>query len=94
LTYLDTLAERIRAEVPAELLPRGDTETLFLIYAVLALAKREAVTAEDVHNAWVAWMTLEGKDHEAMREFADLPHATRREDEPFVTAIRRAITDS
>jgi hypothetical protein len=88
MTYLARLAERIRQAVPAEALPDEDTSGLFLIYAVLLLAKGEEVTREDVHNAWVAWMTSRGEAHEAIVPFEELPLETRGEDSPFVAAIR------
>jgi hypothetical protein len=50
---------RLRREqqhVPDRLLPEGDTKPLFRLYALLALTKGRSVTAEDVHNAWAAWM--------------------------------------
>jgi hypothetical protein len=74
MTYLDTLAEEIRRAVPSDALPGEDTSSLFRIYAVLLLAKGGAVTREDVHNAWVAWM-LERAE-------------TQAEDSPFMVAVR------
>ena len=93
MNYLEELAERIRAEVPADALPDEDTRELFLIYAVLARAKGTAVTAADVHDAWVAWMTSRGEQHESMREFDKLEGDVKAEDSPFVLAIRRALSE-
>ncbi len=87
MTYLDEIGEAIRSAVPAEALP-DDTTDLFRSYAVLLLAKGEAVTREDVHNAWVAWMASRGEEHESMVPFAELPAATQAEDSPYVLAIR------
>jgi hypothetical protein len=87
LNYLADLAQQIRREVPAALVP-NDADDLFVLYAVLARAKGAAVTVEDVHDAWVAWMTLRGERHESMRAFAELPADIRAEDEPFTAAIR------
>ena len=87
MSYLDELAVRIRDEVPEA--HRGETDvSLFRLYAVLALAKGEAVQASDVHNAWAAWMQEREPDHEALRPFADLDKATREADSRFVLAIR------
>jgi len=94
MNYLEELAARIRAEVPEEALPEEDTRLLFLIYAVLGRAKGAAVSAADVHDAWVAWMTSRGEQHESMREFAALERDVQAEDSAFVGAIRRAIDDS
>ena len=89
MSYLDDVASEIRGEVPPDL--RGeDTEGLFRLYAVLALAKGGAVTARDVHNAWVAWMQERDPDHKSIRPFTELDRDTRRADDPFVVAIRRA----
>jgi hypothetical protein len=87
MTYLDELAVRIRDEVPES--HRGETAVdLFRLYAVLALAKGEAVQASDVHNAWAAWMQERDPDHEALRPFQELDKETREADSPFVLAIR------
>jgi hypothetical protein len=89
VTYLDGVAADIRNAVPPDALPNEDTSILFLMYAVLLLAKGEMVTAEDVHNAWVAWMEGKGEEHESMVAFDELPLSTREEDSSFVVAIRR-----
>jgi hypothetical protein len=88
MTYLNTLAEEIRRAVPPDALPSGDTSSLFRIYAVLLLAKGQAVTREDVHNAWVAWMLDKGETHESMVPFAELSAETKAEDSPFMVAVR------
>ena len=54
----------------------------------MLLLAREEVTREDVHNAWVAWMTGNGENHESMVPFAKLPTDTQAEDSPLVVAIR------
>ena len=89
MTYLEELAEEIRKAVPEQTLPSEGAKGLFTIYAVLLLAKGEAASREDVHNAWVAWMLSKGvRDHESLVPFPDLDPATQAEDSPFVTAIR------
>ena len=88
MTYLDKIGEAIRNAVPPETLPDEDMTDLFRLYAVLLLAKGEAVTREDVHNAWVAWMASKGDERESMVPFAELPAATQAEDSPYVLAIR------
>jgi hypothetical protein len=89
VTYLGDVAQAIRDEVPPSLIPDEPADSLFLIYAVLALAKGTLVTAEDVHNGWSAWMIGRGQEHESIVPYTDLPDSTRREDDPFVLAIRR-----
>jgi hypothetical protein len=88
-TYLDVLADEIRREVPEDAMPEDDTNDLFRLYAVLLLAKGQAVDRKDVHNAWVAWMSARGEQHSSMRPFDELPDNTKAEDSPFVLAIRR-----
>jgi hypothetical protein len=87
MTYLDELAREIRARLAEGVAP-SDSESLFLIYAVLARAKGEQVTPEDVHDAWVAWMAIRGEEHESMVPFDELPSDVRSEDLPFVDAIK------
>lgn len=89
MSYVAKLADEIRAEVRDDLLPAEDADLLFLMYALLLLSKGTAVTREDVHDAWVAWMTHLGKEHESLVPFDDLPASTKAEDDPFVQAIRR-----
>jgi hypothetical protein len=88
MTYLEELATAIREAVQEEALPDGDTTSLFLMYAVLLLAKGEGVSQDDVHNAWVAWTIIKGEHHQSSVPFSALPPATQSEDSPFVLAIR------
>jgi hypothetical protein len=91
VTYLDRVAEEIRRHVPDGVLPDGDTELLFRVYAVLLLAKGAAVTSADVHNAWTVWMQTSERDHEALVPFEALSAEKQASDEPYVEAIRAAI---
>jgi len=91
LTYIEQLAHQIRSSIPEDLVPDDDADRLFLIYAALALAKGEDVTRRDVHNAWAAWMAARQPSHESIRPFDQLDEATKNEDDPFVTAIRRSV---
>jgi hypothetical protein len=75
--------------VPQEVLPEGDTDLLFLMYAVLALTVGEDVRAEDVHDAWSAWMTYCDPSHQSIKPFAHLSSETKKTDQPFVNAIRK-----
>lgn len=83
------LAEEIRREVPQDLLPDHDTTPLMLMYAVLARAKGTTVSAEDVHDAWCAWMATTDADHTSIVPFEDLEPDVQALDEPFADAIRR-----
>jgi hypothetical protein len=88
MTYLDEIATDIRKVVPTDALPDAETSNLFRLYAVLLLVKGEAVTREDVHNVWVAWMEGNGDVHESMVPYDELPPSTKDEDSVFVAAIR------
>jgi hypothetical protein len=80
---------RIRREIPPEALPKGDTDLLFLMYAVLALTVGRDVRAEEVHDAWSAWMTYSDPSHESIRPYTELSLETKKTDQPFVDAIRK-----
>lgn len=87
--YLDDIAQQIAGELDAGALPDDEgVEQLLRAYAVLARVKGTSITAEDIHDAWAAWMAERDPDHEALRPFAELDAATRHEDDPFVAAVR------
>lgn len=88
VNYLTELGQAIRREIDPKVVPEGNTDSLFRLYAVLALTKSTAVTAEDVHNAWAAWMSDQDPTHEAIQPYNALRSNVRREDQPFVEAIR------
>jgi hypothetical protein len=90
VTYLDPLADLIRACLPPDAEPPEDSAALFRLYAVLLKAKGEGVTDEDVHDAWSAWMQTVNSAHEALLPFDDLDPETRAFDAPYAEAIRRA----
>jgi hypothetical protein len=91
MSYLRELAIRIRDSVDSDLVP-DDSDSLFLLYALLGRTKGTAVSTEDVHDAWVAWCELRGEDHPSAVPFDDLSAETRAEDIPFVQAIRSAVS--
>ena len=88
--YLDDIAVVIRTHIPESRMPKGNAEELLLIYAVLARAKGVSITQSDVHDAWSAWMSRRNDQHESLVEYEKLAEDVRKEDEVFVTAIRRA----
>ena len=92
MNYIAGIAERIRHEVPQEVLPEGNTDLLFLMYAVLALTVGEDVRSEDVHNAWSAWMTYRDPSHQSIKPFTQLSSEMKKTDQPFVDAIRKVAT--
>lgn len=89
MSYVRDAASVIRELIPEQLVPEH-ADSLFLVYAVLALTKGEAVTGEDVHHAWTAWMDLKGEDHPSKIPYGQLDPQVRTEDQPFVDAIRTA----
>ena len=88
MSYIDELAGAIRQRVPERLVPRGDTDALFRIYAVLVLAKGESVEHEDVHDAWSAWMTASDPTHRSLKPLAELSSDVRDADSPYLEALR------
>jgi hypothetical protein len=93
LSYVDELAEAIRHEVPPDLLPSGDSAALFRMYAVLAMAKGDRVVLEDVHDAWVAWMSHEDPKHQSLKPLQELPAEVQRSDQPYLDVIRTVARD-
>jgi len=92
VNYISDIAEQIRREVPQEVLPEGDTDLLFLMYAVLALTVGQDVRAEDVHDTWSAWMTYRDPSHKSIKPFSQLDSETKKTDQPFVDAIKKVAT--
>ncbi|MDX2646988.1 hypothetical protein PV341_26155 [Streptomyces sp. PA03-1a] len=92
MSYLDEDARLIQNLLPAHAAPPNDAAGLFILYAVLLRAKGEQVSAEDVHDAWSAWMSTRDSDHPALIPFADLPTSTQAADEPYAVAIREAAS--
>jgi hypothetical protein len=90
MSYLDDIANAIRSGITPGTFPESGADELFRLYAVLALAKGEATTGRDVHDAWAAWMQERDPGHDALRPFDDLDPATQAADEPFAAAIRSA----
>ncbi|WP_433247688.1 DUF7701 domain-containing protein [Actinomadura nitritigenes] len=88
--YLEADADLIRSKLPVDATPPADSEQLFLFYAVLMRAKGARVSAEDVHNAWVAWMYSRDPQHEALIPYSQLNLDAQAQDSPYMSAIRSA----
>ena len=88
LNYLDEIAVAIQREADPDAAPPDEFLPLYRIYAVLLLARGEHVSAEDVHNAWVAWASATDPASEHLVPFTDLTPAVQYLDEPFAAAIR------
>ncbi|MDP9439308.1 MAG: hypothetical protein M3P49_11265 [Actinomycetota bacterium] len=93
MNYIVDIAERIKREVPTDLLPREDTDLLFRMYAVLALTVGEKVEVRNVHDAWSAWMSESNPRHDSVRPFEQLTENVQAQDEPFAEAIRKVAAD-
>ncbi len=95
MSYIEEIANRIyerlqaRSVVPGAPVAMPENERgLYLIYAVLALSVGETVTREDVHNAWAAWIALQGRNHRALHPYSRLTPEEQDRDEPFRIAIQ------
>jgi hypothetical protein len=86
--YIRDIAEKIGAHFDQSQLPDNGLDELLDAYALLALAKGQAVTDEDVHNAWAAWATKFEPDNVALVPFKELSLETQQEDAQFTEAIR------
>ncbi|MFJ8205164.1 DUF7701 domain-containing protein [Micromonospora chalcea] len=89
-SYLSADADLIRSQIADKDLVPSNSDDLFLIYALLLRSKGADVTSADVHDAWAVWMTMRNEKHAALVPFNDLDKETKKEDGPFVQAIRRA----
>lgn len=92
MTYLEPLADRIRQSVPPGVGIPDDADDLFLLYALLGTVKGENVTGRDVHDAWVVWMQIRNQTHDSMVPFDELEREVQVEDNPYVSAIRQAVS--
>ena len=89
MNYLSDIAAEILAVLPEDLVPAEGAHELMLLYAVLATTVGTSVNREHVHDAWVAWMTSRGEQHEAMVPYEALAADVQQKDEPYADAIRR-----
>jgi hypothetical protein len=89
MNYLDKLAAEIQRTADPDSRPPDEDLPLYRLYAVLALAKGKEVTAEDVHNAWVAWASEHEPESRSLLPFKELSLNSQRKDQPFVEAIHQ-----
>ncbi len=92
--YLQQDAERIKQALSAGTSVPENSDSLFIMYAVLMRVKGLDVTASDVHDAWSAWMIQQDPGHEAIRPYEELDPEIKVEDEPFLLAIKKALSIS
>jgi hypothetical protein len=93
LSYIDDVADAIRRRLSPDLLPPGDTASLFRLYALLVMAKGEQATLGDVRDAWSAWMSGVDPHHPSLRPLAELSAEIQRADEPYLAAIQDVARD-
>jgi hypothetical protein len=91
MNYLDRVALDIAAIAQPCEMPSETDLVLYRIYAVLGLAKGQAVTKEDVHNAWAAWTSTYRPGHASLVPFAELSPLVQSLDQPYVNAIHQAV---
>ncbi len=93
MNYIDTLAARIaqnRHDDFATMDEHG--QRLYRIYALLGLLKGQDVTLEDVHDAWAVWRAETNPTHQSIKPFVELTPDVQALDQPYVDAIRKAVT--
>ena len=89
MNYLDKLAAEIQRTADPEAMPPDEDLPLYRQYAVLLLAKGQDVTAEDVHNAWVAWASEYDPGSRDLLPFKELSLSVQRKDDMYVDAIHQ-----
>lgn len=87
MNYLDLIAADIQRTADPESTPPDDDLPLYRLYAVLLLAKGQAVTLEDVHNAWAAWASDHEPESWNLKPFKQLSLNVQRKDQAYVDAI-------
>lgn len=88
MNYLDLLAAEIQRTADPGTTPPDEDLPLYRQYAVLLLVKGEDITAEDVHNAWVAWATDHQPASRHLLPFKELSAREQRKDDLYVEAIK------
>lgn len=98
MTWPDTYIEKIAQQVYIETLPTGEEctcwpageDALWLGYAVLALARGEQTTSQDVHDSWSSW-AVQHYDfvHRSVVPFGELAPEIQAYDDEYRDAIHR-----
>ena len=88
-TYIERMADLV-ASACGDLSPDENDKRLYRIYALLAFAKGETTTMEDVHDAWAAWRTDTFAAHPAIVPFDELSLDVQELDRPYLEAIHSA----
>ena len=88
-TYLDVIAADIQRSAEPNAAQQSEDLPLYRLYAILVLAKGQDVTAEDVHNAWVAWASEHEPENRNLLPFKELSVSVQRKDQRYVDAIHQ-----
>lgn len=94
MNYLDLLAAQIQRTSDDQATPPDEDLLLYRQYALLLLTKGDAVTAEDVHNAWAAWASDHDPENRHLIPFKELSLSDQRKDQPYVDAIKKVAQES
>lgn len=91
MNYIDVIAKSIEYALPIGSRPESDAQTLYRLYALLALTRGLQTTLEDVHNAWSVWMAERGEQHESLVPFSALSQNVQLEDRTYMEAIHSVV---
>jgi hypothetical protein len=75
-------------------MPTPGDAALYRMYAVLSFAKGADTTAQDVHDAWSAWIAESYPEHRSLKPFSELSEETKRMDDLYVDAIHAAAKEA
>ena len=87
-TYLEAIAQQIRAEVSDVEVPSGDTQALFRVYAVLCLTLGTRTTAQTSTMRGSPGCSSVISNHPSLLPVDELDKPIADSDEPFAVAIR------
>ncbi len=86
MTYTEKARTLLLGRLPA--LGAWELSGLLDLYTLLVLVKGEAVTVEDVHDAWSVSVRCTSPDHPSVVPFVDLPWAVQERDAKYAAAVR------
>ncbi len=93
MNYLDLLAAAIQRTADPNSTPPDEDLPLYRQYALLLLTKGEAVTAEDVHNAWATWASDHQPESRHLIPFKELSLKDQQKDAPYVQAVKKVARE-
>lgn len=88
MNYIEEIRNRLSVELGK---PLGDP--LMDLYTLLVLVKGEAVTLEDVHDAWAVWKDRIRPDHHSLIPFGELSERVQGLDQHYADAIARTAQE-